>query len=89
MAVAFEPFGEYVLLEPEKAPEKTASGIYIPESAQEKPKKAKVLAVGEEVKYAKVGDVVLYREAYDNDSFDKDKYVVTLEKNISGKFKEA
>lgn len=47
-----QPLGDYVLLEQEAAESKTTSGLYIPGNAQEKPKVAKVLAVGP----GKVGD---------------------------------
>ena len=53
-----------VLVKPEAAEEKTASGIYIPESAKEKPLKGKVVLVGEAKKdepmEVKAGDLVLY-----------------------------
>ena len=53
-----------VLVKPEAAEEKTASGIYIPESAKEKPLKGKVVLVGaakkDEPMEIKEGDLVLY-----------------------------
>ena len=52
MSVPLQPLGDYVVAQPEKAETKTASGLYIPESAQEKPMTAKVVAVGP----GKVGD---------------------------------
>lgn len=36
----------YVLVEPEEASTKTSTGIYLPESAQEKPAQGKILACG-------------------------------------------
>lgn len=41
-----KPTSGYILLEPMEAETKTSSGIYLPDSAGEKPQKAKVLAVG-------------------------------------------
>ena len=62
--VNVKPLGDRVLVEPQEAEVKTASGIIIPDSAQEKPQKGKVLAVGKGTKDVemelKVGDVVLY-----------------------------
>ncbi len=62
--VNVKPLGERVLVEPQEAEVKTASGIIIPDSAQEKPQKGKVLAAGQGTKdvqmEVKVGDVVLY-----------------------------
>ncbi|MFA6458603.1 MAG: co-chaperone GroES [Patescibacteria group bacterium] len=48
-----QPVNDYILIEPEKAKEKTASGIFIPDTAdKEKPQQAKVIAVGP----GKIGD---------------------------------
>jgi len=59
-----KPLGDRVLIEPQEAEVKTASGIIIPDSAQEKPQKGKVLAVGPGTKdvdmEVKVGNIVLY-----------------------------
>ena len=53
-----------VLIEPMAAETKTASGIYIPDTAKEKPQKGKVVAVGpgtkDEKVTVKIGDTVLY-----------------------------
>lgn len=60
-----------VLIEPLEAPAQTASGIVLPETAEEKPQKGKVLAVGEDeitdsgLKRSapcKVGDFVIYKK---------------------------
>jgi len=64
MALNIKPLSERVLIEPEAAETKTASGIYIPETAKEKPQRGKVVAVGKGNKdhdmTVKVGDTVLY-----------------------------
>ena len=58
------PLADRVLVEPKEAETKTASGIYIPETAKEKPQQGKVIAVGsgkkDEPMELKVGDIVLY-----------------------------
>ena len=58
------PLADRVLVEPKEAETKTASGIYIPETAKEKPQQGKVIAVGsgkkDEPMDLKVGDTVLY-----------------------------
>ncbi len=41
-----KPLGDKILVKRVEAEEKTASGIYLPESAKEKPQQAKVVAVG-------------------------------------------
>jgi len=59
-----KPLADRVLVEPQAAETKTASGIIIPDSAKEKPQKGKVVAVGNGTKKqpltVKVGDTVLY-----------------------------
>jgi len=59
-----KPLADRVLVEPSAAETKTASGIIIPDSAQEKPQKGKVVAVGPGTKEnpvtLKVGDEILY-----------------------------
>lgn len=56
-----QPLADRIVMEQLDAEEKTASGIVLPDSAKEKPKMAKVLAVGKEVKEVKTGDTVLYK----------------------------
>jgi chaperonin GroES len=62
--VKVRPLADRVLIEPNAAEEKTASGIIIPETAKEKPQKGTVVAVGpgteDEKMEVKKGDVVLY-----------------------------
>ncbi|MFA6677834.1 MAG: co-chaperone GroES [Bacteroidales bacterium] len=59
-----KPLADRVLIEPKEAETKTASGIYIPDTAKEKPQQGKVMAVGtgkkDEPMELKVGDTVLY-----------------------------
>ncbi len=58
------PLADRVLVEAKPAETKTASGIYIPDTAQEKPQEGIVVAVGngktDEPMTVKVGDTVLY-----------------------------
>lgn len=62
--INIKPLADRVVVEPAPAQTKTASGLIIPDTAQEKPQKGTVLAVGngkpEEPMTVKVGDVVLY-----------------------------
>ncbi len=64
MGVNIKPLSDRVLVEPMAAETKTASGLYIPETAKEKPQQGKVVAVGSGKKdhemTVKVGDTVLY-----------------------------
>ncbi|OGE26881.1 hypothetical protein A3C26_03110 [Candidatus Daviesbacteria bacterium RIFCSPHIGHO2_02_FULL_39_12] len=47
--VSIKPLMGYVLVEPSEAETKTASGIILPESAQEKPAQGKVVACGDDL----------------------------------------
>nr|MBI1229083.1 co-chaperone GroES [Cytophagales bacterium] len=62
--VNIQPLADRVLVEPAAAEEKTASGLYIPDTAKEKPQKGTIVAVGngkkDEPMTVKVGDTVLY-----------------------------
>jgi len=59
-----KPLADRVLIEPVAAETKTASGIYIPDTAKEKPQNGVVVAVGPGSKdnsmTVKVGDTVIY-----------------------------
>jgi chaperonin GroES len=64
MALNIQPLADRVLIEPTAAEQKTASGLYIPDTAKEKPQQGKVVAVGKGKKdydmTVIVGDTVLY-----------------------------
>ncbi len=64
MAINIKPLADRVLIEPVAAETQTASGIFIPDTAKEKPQKGKVIAVGNGTKditmTVKIGDTVLY-----------------------------
>ena len=64
MSVNIKPLADRVLVEPLAAETTTASGIIIPDNAQEKPQKGKIVAVGngkkDEPLTVKIGDTVLY-----------------------------
>ncbi len=59
-----KPLADRVLVEPKEAETKTASGLYIPDTAKEKPQQGVVKATGpgkkDEDMEVKVGDHVLY-----------------------------
>ena len=64
MALNIKPLADRVVIEPLPAETQTASGLYIPDSAQEKQQKGKVVAVGSGKKdhdmTVKTGDIVIY-----------------------------
>ena len=59
-----KPLADRVLVEPAAAETTTSSGIIIPDTAQEKPQKGTITAIGtgkkDEPLTVKVGDTVLY-----------------------------
>ncbi len=59
-----KPLSDRVLIEPMAAETQTASGIFIPDTAKEKPQRGTVIAVGNGTKdhkmTVKIGDTVLY-----------------------------
>ena len=47
MALNLKPLGDRVVVEPLEREERTESGLYIPETAKEKPQQGTILAVGQ------------------------------------------
>ena len=79
-----QPMADYIVVQSEEPQTKTASGLYLPGNAQEKPKTAKVLAVGEAVKEVKVGDRVIYRNEYEATTVKvgKEEYILVFAGNV-------
>jgi len=73
----FQPLGKRVLIERVEEAKTTASGIYIPDSAKEKPSQGKVLAVSKEVKEVAVNDTVVFGKYAGNElTLDGTTYLV-------------
>lgn len=83
MSVPINPLGDYVVAVQEVPETKTASGLYLPEAAKEKPKTSKVVAVGKEVKGVKVGERIIYG-GYSNTEIKigDTEYLIIKEENI-------
>jgi len=84
------PLGDYVIIKQLEAEEMTQSGLYIPESAKEKPFKGEVIAVGPGTKdiemHVKEGDIVLYKKyAGDDVKVDGQKLIVLRQDGIIAK----
>lgn len=64
MSINVTPIADRVLVEPDAAETKTASGIIIPDTAKEKPQRGTIVAVGggkkDEPMTVKKGDKILY-----------------------------
>ncbi len=87
MALSIKPIGDRVVVEPAPAEEKTASGIYIPDTAKEKPQSGKVVAVGsgkvDEPMTVKVGDQVLYGKYSGTEiTYEGQEYLIMRESDI-------
>jgi chaperonin GroES len=92
--MTIKPLQDRVLVKRLEAEEKTASGLYIPDSAKEKPQEGEVIAVGPG-KYldngnkleltVKVGDKVLFSKYAGNDiKLDGEEYLIMREDDILG-----
>jgi chaperonin GroES len=87
MALNIKPLSDRVLVEPAAAETQTASGIFIPDTAKEKPQKGTVVAVGNGTKditmTVKVGDTVLYGKYAGTElKFDGKDYLIMKEEDI-------
>lgn len=86
-----KPLSNRVLLKALEAEQKTASGIILPESAQEKKQEAEVIAIGDglivdgkkQEMSVKVGDVVIYSKYSGDDiKLDGEEYTLIDEDKI-------
>lgn len=91
MALSIKPVAgtaNRVIVEPAAAEEKTASGLYIPDTAKEKPSKGTVVAIsevdGEDKKpTVKVGDEVLYGKYSGTEfTYEGKEYLIMRESDI-------
>ena len=64
MSSPIKPLADRVVAVREKAQEKTASGLYLPDSSKEKPVMATVVAVGPKVEQVAVGDKIVYKRIF-------------------------
>lgn len=62
MSTPIKPLADRVVAVREVAATKTASGLYLPDNAKEKPVMATIQAVGPDVASLKVGDRIVYKE---------------------------
>lgn len=80
---ALQPLGDYVVATAEAAETKTASGIYLPDNAAEKPKTAKVVAAGPDAKQVKQGDRIIYKSYSNTDvKVEGTEYILVKEEDI-------
>ena len=85
--IMIKPLSDRVLVEPKAAETKTASGLYIPETAKEKPQEGTVVAVGpgkkDEPMELSVGDLVIYGKYSGTEiSVDGKSYLIMRQSDI-------
>ena len=95
MATKLQPLADRVLVKPIEKEEKTKSGIYLPDTAKEKPQEGEVLAVGpgkmtDDGKRVpldlKVGDRVIYAKYGGTEiKVDDDELIILRESDILAK----
>lgn len=85
------PIRDNILIEPIKKENKTESGIFLPDSAQEKQEQGKVIAIGKGAREdgkiipigVKVGDIVIFTQYGPNEiKIDEKKYLIAKESDI-------
>ena len=82
-----KPLADRVVIEPQEAQTKTASGLYIPDTAKEKPQQGTIVAAGpgkkDEPMEVKVGDQVLYgKYAGTEVTVEDKKYLIVKQSDI-------
>ncbi|MDL2363493.1 MAG: co-chaperone GroES [Patescibacteria group bacterium] len=92
MSAVLHPLGDYIVARSDEAETKTASGLYLPDKAQDKPKTARVIAVGpgkigddnERIPMEiKVGDRIVYKAYSTTDvKLDKESYILVKEEDV-------
>ena len=83
MATPISPLADNIVAKSEEASTKTASGLYVPDSATEKPKIAKVVAVGKSVKELKVGDRIVYKSYSTTEvKVDSEEFIIVKEEDV-------
>ena len=82
MEFNYKPLGNKVVILRDKAEEKTAGGIFIPDSAQDKPTKGTVIATNNNSELT-VGDKVIYSKFAGSEiTIDKTTYLLLKDDDI-------
>ena len=85
--IMLKPLADRVVIEPKEAETKTAGGLFIPDTAKEKPQQGTIVAAGpgkkDEPMEVKVGDVVLYGKYSGTEVTVEDKkYLIVKQSDI-------
>ncbi len=83
MSTPLKPLADRLVAQIEEAQNKTAAGLFLPDNAKEKPKIAKVVAVGKAVKDLKTGDRIVYKEYSTTDvKVNGAQYIILKEEDV-------
>ncbi len=83
MSTPIKPLADRVVAVREEAQTKTASGLYLPDTAKEKPVVAKVVAVGPDVAGVSVDDRIVYKDYSTTElKIDGTEYLIVKEEDI-------
>ncbi len=86
MSAPLKPLADRIVAVKEEAKNKTAAGLYLPDSAKEKSAIAKVVAVGTDVKEVKVNDRIIYKEYSTTEiKIDGKEYLLVREEDVLAK----
>jgi len=85
--MGLKPLHDRVIVKRKEEEDKTAGGIYIPDSAKEKPQGGEIMAAGPECKTVKEGDSILFAKYAGSEfSMDGEDLIIMREDDILGVF---
>lgn len=83
MSTPIKPLADRVVAVRDEPKTQTASGIYLPDNAKEKPVLAEVKAIGPDVKGIKKGDKIVYKEYSTTElTIDGVEYLIVKEEDV-------
>jgi chaperonin GroES len=83
MSANLQPLADYIVAQGDAADTRTASGLYLPDNAQEKPKTATVVAVGPAATQVKKGDRIIYKSYSTTDvKVGREEYILVKEEDV-------
>ncbi|MCD6129876.1 MAG: co-chaperone GroES [Deltaproteobacteria bacterium] len=87
--MGFKPLADHLLAKLLESEEKTESGIIIPDTVKEKPQKAEIIEVGNEVENIKKNDKVLFAKYSGTEvKMGGEDYIILKEEDILGIFED-
>ena len=85
MKLKLKPLKDRVFVSYSEEADRTKGGLYVPDTAKEKPQQGKVEAVGSEVKEVKVGNIILFdRYSGSKVNIDNVEHLIIKEEDILG-----